>query len=87
MEVQDLQSILELLMKNSQQEVPSNKVHPQYTSPLWRSDRVHYAPLRYGFIIENDNKINIIHDDDPLTYSEAVMSKDADKWLNTVKLK
>ena len=29
--------------------------------------------------------INIIQDDDPLTYSEAVMSKDSDRWLKAMK--
>ena len=44
-----------------------------------------YAPSRYGFIIENDNETSIIQDDDPLTYSEAIMSKDSDKWLDAIK--
>ena len=43
------------------------------------------APLRYGFIIENNNEASIIQDDDPVTYSEAVESNDSDKWLNTMK--
>ena len=43
------------------------------------------VPLRYDFIIENDNSINIIQDDDPVTYSEAVTSKDSDKWLEAMK--
>ena len=29
--------------------------------------------------------INIIQDDDPLTYSEAVMSRDSDRWLKGMK--
>ena len=33
-EVQDLQSVLELPMKVSQPEVPSNMVHPKFTPPL-----------------------------------------------------
>ena len=43
------------------------------------------VPLRYGFIIENDNKFHIIENNDPTTYSKAVMSSDADKWLSTMK--
>ena len=43
------------------------------------------APLRYSFIVENDNSINIIQDDDPLTYSKAVMSRDLDRWLEAMK--
>ena len=41
--------------------------------------------LRYGFVIENDNTSHIIENDDPTTYSEAVMSSDYDKWLNDMK--
>ena len=41
--------------------------------------------LRYEFVIENDNKSHVIENDDPTTYSEAVMSSDSDKWLNTIK--
>ena len=52
-----------------QPEVSKNEVHPLYTPPLRKSDRVHQVPLRYDFIIENDNSINIFQDDDPLTYS------------------
>ena len=48
---------------------------------------MHQASLRYGFIIENDNSINIIQDDDPLTYSKAVMSRDSDRWLEAMKFK
>ena len=68
-----------------QLEVPKNEVHPLYTPPLQRSNRVHQAPLRYGFAIEKDNSINIIQDDNPLTYSEAVMSRDSDRWLEVIK--
>ena len=49
------------------------------------SDRVRHAPLRYSFIIGNDNETNIIQDDDPLTYSKAIMSKDSNKWLDAMK--
>ena len=37
------------------------------------------APERYGFIIEN-NEVKIIENDEPLTYTEAVFSRDSDKW-------
>ena len=48
---------------------------------------MHNIPLRYGFIIENDNTSHIIRNDDLTTYSKAVMSNDSDKWLNTMKFK
>ena len=44
-------------------------------------------PLRYGFVIENDNTPHIIENDDPMTYSEAVMSSDSSKWLKAIKFK
>ena len=71
--------------EDTQSKIPKDEVHPQYTPPLRRLDRVHHAPLRFDFIIENDNMINIIQDDDPLTYSKAVMSRDLDRWLEVMK--
>ena len=46
---------------------------------------MHSVPLRYGFVIENDNTNHIIENDEPTTYSKAVISSDSDKWLNTMK--
>ena len=43
------------------------------------------VPLRYGFVIENDNTSHIIENDEPTSYLEAVMSSDSDKWLNAMK--
>ena len=71
--------------EDPQSEVSKDEVHSQYTPPLRRSDRVCQAPMRYDFIIENDNLINIIQDDDPLTYLEVVMSRDSDRWLEAIK--
>ena len=51
---------------------------PEHTTPLRRSERVPRAPERYGFIIEN-NEAQIIQNDEPLTYTEAVLSKESDK--------
>ena len=42
------------------------------------------APLRYGFVIEN-NEAHIIENDEPLTYTEAVMSRDSNKWQEAMK--
>ena len=41
----------------------------------------------YGFVIENDSTTHIIENDEPTTYSKAVMSSDSDKWLNVMKSK
>ena len=54
------------------------EAQPLHTPPLRRLRRVHNVPLRYGFIIENDNTFHIIENDDPMTYSKAVMSTDSD---------
>ena len=68
-----------------QPEVSKDEVHPQYKAYLRRSDKVRQASLRYDFIIENDNLINIIQNDDPLTYLKAVMGRDSDRWLEAMK--
>ena len=86
--VQDLQTISEIFIvrpqRDPQPEVPKDKVHPLYT-PLRRSDKVRQVSLRYGFVIGNDKEINIIEDNDLLTYSEAVMSRDFGRWLEATK--
>ena len=67
--------------------MPIVEAQPLHTLSLRRSSRVRNVSLRYGFIIENDNTSHIIENDDPTTYSEAVMSSDSDKWLNVMKSK
>ena len=37
------------------------------------------APEGYGFIIEN-NEAQIIENNEPLTYTEAILSRDSDRW-------
>ena len=54
-------------------------------TPLRRSNRVRNIPLKYGFVIENDNILYIIENDDPTIYLEAVISSDSDKWLEAMK--
>ena len=48
---------------------------------------MHNVPLRYGFIIENDNEPYIIENDDPVTYSKVVKCSDSDRWLEAIKSK
>ena len=45
-----------------------------------------HASIGYGFIIEN-NEAQIIENDEPPTYMEAVMNKDSDRWLDAIKSK
>ena len=42
------------------------------------------TPLRCGFIVEN-NEAHIIENDEPLTYTEAIMRRDSNKWLEAMK--
>ena len=43
-------------------------------------------PKRYGFIIEN-NEAQVIQNDEPLTYTEAIQSSDSDKWQEAMESK
>ena len=74
-EVQDLQMQAQ---DDPQPKISINKVQTQSIPPLRRSDRVRNAPMRYGFVIEN-NEAHIMKNDKPLTYMKAVMSRDSDK--------
>ena len=65
--------------------MPIVEVQPLYIPLLRRSSRVCNIPLRYEFVLENDNTFHIIENDDPMTYLVAVMSSDSDKWLNVMK--
>ena len=53
-------------------------IEPKHTTSPYRSDRVQHAPQRYGFFIEN-NEAQIIENDEPLIYTEAVMSRDSNR--------
>ena len=80
-EVQNLQMQAQ---DEPQLEIFINEVPPQNTPPLRRLDRVRNAPIRYGFIVEN-NEAHIIENDDPLTYLKVVRSRNLDKWLEAIK--
>ena len=84
--VQNLQPIQDS-PNSSQPDVSIIEAQSLHTPSLWRSSRVRNVPLRYGFVIKNDNTTHIIENDDPTTYSKAVMSSDSDKWLNVKKFK
>ena len=84
MKVQNLQPIKDS-PNSSQPVIPIVETQPLHTPSLRRSSRVCSVPLRYGFVIENDKTTRIIENNESMTYSEAVMSSDSDKWLNTIK--
>ena len=68
----------------SQPNIHINKEELEHITPIHRSERVRHVPIRYGFIIEN-NEAHIIKNDEPLTYTKVVMSRDSDKWLEAMK--
>ena len=71
--------------EDPQSKVLKDEAHPQDTPPLRRLDKMCKALLRYDFVIENDNMINIIQNNDPLIYLKAIMCRDSDSWLEAMK--
>ena len=41
-----------------------------------RSSRIHHEPRRYGFLVTEDKTIELVDQDEPTTYHEAMMSPD-----------
>ncbi|KAL8109077.1 hypothetical protein AgCh_025245 [Apium graveolens] len=79
-EVQEAQNTMD------QVETPVLTEQPFVEQPIHRSGRVSRQPERYyGLVIENDNKLSIIDDDDPVTYNEAMSSVDSEKWHSVMK--
>ena len=50
-----------------------------------RSSRIHHEPKRYGFLVTDDKTIQLVDQDEPTTYHEAMMSLDFEKWLQAMK--
>ena len=50
-----------------------------------RFSRIHHEPKRYGFLVTNDKTIELMDQDEPTTYHEAMMSPDYEKWLQVMK--
>ena len=59
--------------------------HNTHFSP--KVGRVRNVPLRYGFVIENDNLSHIFENDDLTAYWKVVMSSDSDRQLEVIKSK
>ena len=55
------------------------------THDLRRSDRVRRKPERYGFLITDDQIVELIEDNEPTTYREAIESPVSDKWIEAMK--
>ncbi len=50
-----------------------------------RSYRDRHEPERYGFLITDDDRVELIDEDEPTTYQEAVSTPDSDKWIEAMK--
>ena len=57
----------------------------QETQELRRSGRIRQAPIRYGYLIEQDDD-HVIENDEPTTYKEVLSSEDKIKWLHAMKI-
>ena len=44
-----------------------------------------HEPKRYGFLVIDDKTIELVDQDDPTTYHEAMMSSDSEKWVEAMK--
>ena len=54
-------------------------------NPIRRSTRVIRSPDRYyRFLVDGGIEDSIMMDDDPVSYDEAIQSKDSGKWLNAM---
>ena len=57
----------------------------QVPQGLRRSDRTHQIPVRYKFLITDDNDILIVDQSEPTSYQEAINSPEFEKWLEAIK--
>ena len=80
----ELEEVQETQIENSQPVEHIVRLEPEHITPLRRSERVSRAPKRYEFITEN-NEAQVIQNDEPLTYTEAIQSSDSDKWQEAME--
>ena len=55
------------------------------TQELRKSGRVHRQPIRYGFLIGDEQTIEFVDSEDPATYQEVIESPDSAKWLGAME--
>ena len=55
------------------------------TQDVRKSVRPHREPKRYGFLVTGDNDMMVVHDNEPISYQEAMASPDSEKWLEAMK--
>ena len=83
-EVQEPQVATEPSMEILQDSHPAFESTSSAQDPR-RSSRIHHEPKRYGFLVTNDKTIELVDQDEPRTYHEAMMSPDSEKWLQAMK--
>ena len=83
-EVQELQVATEPSMEILQVSQPVVESTSSAQGPR-RSSRIHHEPKRYGFLVTNNKTIELVDQDEPTTYHEAIMSPDSEKWLQAMK--
>ena len=71
-------------MENLQDSQPVVESTSSSQSPR-RSSRFHHEPNRYGFLVTNDKTIELVDQDEPTTYHDAMMGPDSEIWLQAMK--
>ena len=83
-EIQDPQTSIVLSMEPQlDQQVIVKPI--QVLKGLRRSDRTRQIPVRYGFLITDNNDVLIMDQSEPTSYQEAKNSPDSEKWLEAMK--
>ena len=61
-------------------------VEPIHVEPeVRRSERSRHEPDRFGDWVTDDHALFLIESDEPMSYEEALMGPDSDKWLEAAK--
>ncbi|XP_052198286.1 uncharacterized mitochondrial protein AtMg00820-like [Diospyros lotus] len=80
----DLEEIQESQTTIPQHVEVENIFETQSTLSPRRSQRISRPPNRYGFLVEG-NEDNLLLDEDPITYKEAISDIDSGKWKEAMK--
>ena len=85
-EVQEPQVAIEPSMEILQDSRPVVESTSSAQGPQ-RSSMIHHKPKRYGFLVTDEKTIELVDQDEPTTYHEAMMSLDSEKWLQAMNSK
>ena len=84
-EIVDLDEIQETNTEAETVGEPSSPIH-ENTQPIRRSSRESRAPERYyGFLVDGEKEDCVLDDDTPLSFQQALRSKDSALWLGAMK--